>query len=344
MVVPTYNRLSTLPACLTCLEQQACSVPYEVVVVDDGSTDGTVAWLVHAQTCAAASAPLPPQLPHVRLVALPRNAGAARARNAGADAAVGELLVFVDSDVLVSRRFLQAHWDAHLAAGAVSPHPPERPEPAYAPPCLAVGPVLHVHQVEAALEAVQQQRLRFNPLFDASRAYFCTSNASVSRWFFLQHGRFDEAFYRYGWEDLEAGERMRRAGAHSLRHVRLPLAAHGALAFHVKPRFSLEQVPRLLQQERDRGEMGMLFYRKMPTLSVRLMVQYTWVHRLLWTALTLGGLVNEHTMRPLLAGLIRLGQHDLALFLFTIVLNRVTCEAVFAAARHTRYRFSAPPI
>jgi len=42
VVVPTYNRLPILQKCLTALENQTITQPYEVVVVDDGSTDGTV--------------------------------------------------------------------------------------------------------------------------------------------------------------------------------------------------------------------------------------------------------------------------------------------------------------
>jgi glycosyltransferase involved in cell wall biosynthesis len=49
VVIPTYNRLPILEKCLRALEQQRLEAPitaYEVVVVDDGSTDQTVAWLL----------------------------------------------------------------------------------------------------------------------------------------------------------------------------------------------------------------------------------------------------------------------------------------------------------
>ncbi|MFM7454542.1 MAG: glycosyltransferase family 2 protein, partial [Cyanobium sp.] len=48
VVIPTYNRLPILRQCLQALELQSQEPPlegYEVVVVDDGSTDATVAWL-----------------------------------------------------------------------------------------------------------------------------------------------------------------------------------------------------------------------------------------------------------------------------------------------------------
>ncbi len=45
VVIPTYNRLDVLPEVLEALEQQEDAPDFEIVVVDDGSTDGTTEWL-----------------------------------------------------------------------------------------------------------------------------------------------------------------------------------------------------------------------------------------------------------------------------------------------------------
>ena len=48
IVIPTYNRLPILEKCLVALENQKLDVNisnYEVIVVDDGSTDGTSSWI-----------------------------------------------------------------------------------------------------------------------------------------------------------------------------------------------------------------------------------------------------------------------------------------------------------
>jgi len=83
VIVPAYQAAETLPACLSALAGQTISPSdYEVIVVDDGSTDNT------ADVARAAGVTVITQ-PH---------AGAATARNRGATAARGKLLLFTDSD------------------------------------------------------------------------------------------------------------------------------------------------------------------------------------------------------------------------------------------------------
>src|SRR5687768_9263299 len=84
VVVPAFNAARTLPACLDTLIRQEVGEPYEVIVVDDGSTDTTLA--------VAAS-----YGPPVRVVRQPHR-GPAAARNAGIRAASGEIVLFTDAD------------------------------------------------------------------------------------------------------------------------------------------------------------------------------------------------------------------------------------------------------
>src|SRR5438552_2792012 len=86
VVIPVYNAAATLAECLTRLFQSTF-VDFEVVLVDDGSTDQSPA--------IAANFP-------VRIVPTPGRVGPAAARNVGARAACGALLFFVDSDVMVA--------------------------------------------------------------------------------------------------------------------------------------------------------------------------------------------------------------------------------------------------
>ena len=101
VVIPTYNRLPILRKCLLALERQTLAPPldrYEVVVVDDGSTDDTIHWLDrHAA-----------ELPHVRLIRQ-EHGGPAEGRNRGVDHAHGDVIVFIDSDLVVTDSFLISH-------------------------------------------------------------------------------------------------------------------------------------------------------------------------------------------------------------------------------------------
>ena len=104
IVVPAHDEEACLPACLEALRTAAASLPVEVelVVCDDASTDRT------AELAREGGA---------RVVSIDRRQIAA-ARNAGARAATGERLLFVDADTLVPPAVLRAAWDA-LEAGAV---------------------------------------------------------------------------------------------------------------------------------------------------------------------------------------------------------------------------------
>ena len=106
-----------------------------------------------------------------------------------------------------------------------------------------------------------------------------------------------------------------------------------AVGYHWHPAFRLEQIPDLIRVERERAKMGLVFYRKHPSRRVRFIIQFTWLHRLLWELLTLGGLLNERSLRPLLAWLIRRGRPDLAMELLRLPLNRIGVRAMALEAR-----------
>lgn len=87
VVIPNYNGERTIGACLAALCASDCQ-DYEVVVVDDCSSDGSVDIIRHFPC---------------RLVRLPRRSGASRARNAGARMSRGGILFFTDADCVVGK-------------------------------------------------------------------------------------------------------------------------------------------------------------------------------------------------------------------------------------------------
>ena len=301
VVIPTYNRLPILRKCLSALEEQRLEAPvqrYEVVVVDDGSTDETVPWL--EQNAAS--------LPHVRLIRQ-QHGGPAEGRNRGVEAAQGDVIVFIDSDLVVTAGFLHAH--ARSLAQAWKQRGDRL--------CFTYGAVINTANFENPTSEPHKPT-------DLSWAYFATGNVAIDRQLLLRSGLFDTSFRLYGWEDLELGGRLRRQG---VRLIRCP----EAVGYHWHPALSLEQIPDLVRVERERAKMALVFYRKHPTRRVRFIIQYTWLHRLLWELLTLGGLLNERSLRPLLSWLIRRGQSALAMELLRLPLNRLGVRALFAEAR-----------
>jgi glycosyltransferase involved in cell wall biosynthesis len=301
VVIPTYNRRAILEKSLTALESQTWGAElddYEVVVVDDGSTDGTPDWLRSSAQ----------RFPRVRLIEQ-SHGGPAEGRNRGVDHARGDVIVFIDSDLVVTSTFLASHARAlsrqwHRAGTRL---------------CFTYGAVINTADFENPTG--ERHKLR-----DLSWAYFATGNVAIDRQVLERSGLFDTGFRLYGWEDLELGERLRQMG---VELVRCP----EAVGYHWHPAFRLEQIPDLIRVERERARMGLVFYRKHPSRRVRMIIQFTWMHRLLWWTLTLGGLLNERSLRPLLAWLIRRGQPSLALELLRLPLNRIGVEALYREAR-----------
>ncbi|WP_424101020.1 glycosyltransferase family 2 protein [Moorena producens] len=319
IVIPTYNRLPILKKCLIALENQQLRqdsigalllgelnsprvapqvLDYEVVLVDDGSTDGTLDWLTaHGD-----------QFPHVRSFAQ-NHAGPAAARNLGVKQALGEIIIFIDSDLVVTEHFLQSHADALVKAE----------QRLGCDRLFTYGWVINTCNFDDPTSEPYK-------ITDFSAAYFATGNVAIARKWLLEAGLFDTRFQLYGWEDLELGVRLKQLG---LKLIKCP----EAVGYHWHPPFSLDQIPRMIDREIQRGRMGVLFYRKHPTWEVRMMIQMTWLHRLLWGILSLGGRLNERTMAPFLQWLIDRGKSQLALEIARIFLNWYNVQGVYAANR-----------
>lgn len=95
VIVPVYNVKDYLPECMDSLLRQACQ-DFEIILVDDGSTDGS------GMLCDGYQAACPDQVRTVHQ----RNGGLGAARNTGIDLARGDYLLFVDSDDLLEESAL----------------------------------------------------------------------------------------------------------------------------------------------------------------------------------------------------------------------------------------------
>ena len=312
VVIPTYNRQPILEKCLRALEQQSfpSTTPvtgYEVIVVDDGSTDGTVDWLEEYAT----------HFPHLQLYEQ-EHLGPAAARNLGIQKSRGEIIIFIDSDLVVLDQFIHSHAIGLMHGNRLD----NKNQP---PRCFTYGRVINT----ANFNHPTQEPYKIT---DFSAAYFATGNVAIPKHWLETAGLFDSRFQQYGWEDLELGVRLKELG---LKLIKCP----AAVGYHWHPPFRLEQLPSMIDREVQRGRMGVLFYQKHPTWNVRLMIQMTWIHRILWNLLSLGGWLNEHRMAPFLQWMIDRGQSQLALEVARIFLNWYNVKAVYAAFRESQLSF-----
>ena len=300
VVIPTYNRLPILKKCLNALENQFLIDEihdYEIVIVDDGSTDGTKDWIRSNSL----------DLPHLKLFEQ-SHGGAARGRNLGVKKSIGDLIIFIDSDLVVDKYFLASHVKSLVRAWEAMGNRK----------CFTYGSVINTSNFTEP----NSEPFKFQ---DLSWAYFATGNVAIDKKVLEKSGLFDASFSLYGWEDLELGERLRNMG---VKLVKCPKA----IGYHWHPALSLDQIPDLIRIEKERAKMGLVFYRKHPTLRVKFIIQYTLIHRCLWELLTFGGLLNTKTIKPLLKFLIRKGHSGIAMELLRLPLNLIGVRQIFREA------------
>jgi peptidoglycan/xylan/chitin deacetylase (PgdA/CDA1 family) len=191
VVIPTHQRRDVVVRMVGALERQS-SRNFEVIVVDDGSTDGTAAALRELTT----SFPL--------LVLEQAHDGQAAARNLGARHATGELLLFLDDDMEADPELLSEHDRSHRdGADMVLGHIPLHPSSPSNLLSDGVG------------GWAERRRERLTRGGEVPIADLLTGQLSVERETFERLGGFDTGFTRdglFGGEDLDFGQRMKDEG------------------------------------------------------------------------------------------------------------------------------------
>jgi glycosyltransferase involved in cell wall biosynthesis len=188
IIIPTFQRRDVVCDAVRAIAQVEYAGPLELLVVVDGSTDGS------AEALAAIPCPFPTR------IIVQENAGLAATRNRGAAAAGGEILLFLDDDMICQRDIVTQHASSHAnGADAVLGHIPL--DPASPPGLLAEGVGKWAEARAAALSAGAPLSL-----FDLLGGHL-----SVRREVFDAVGGFDQAFTAggtYGNEDFDFGVRL----------------------------------------------------------------------------------------------------------------------------------------
>jgi len=196
-------------ALLSLLDREAAPLAgsVEIVVLDDGTVDAALTGRLRAQIDGLA-------LP-VRLITLSTNEGRSKGRNRLAQAARGDFLLFLDSDMRPDDdRFLQT-W-ATLART-------DRPAVVFGGFSLLQAPTDVRFAVHRAM-ATRSECLDAAARSFAPEKYVYTSNLLVRRDVFDQEA-FDPAFTGWGWEDVEWAMRVSRR--HPIRHIDNPATHMG---------------------------------------------------------------------------------------------------------------------
>jgi glycosyltransferase involved in cell wall biosynthesis len=204
VVIPTYNRAQVLKKALDAYRMQSApQLVREIIIVDDGSTDGTEAVVLEASR--ESSFP-------VRYLRQ-SNKGPAAARNYGIREARSPIVLFTDSDIVPERDLVSQHFEWHK----------DNPQTSVAilgyvtwPPDPKPTPFMRWYGEEGPLFAYR----KFQHKREVAFSNFYTCNVSLKTDFLRTCGRFDEDFKGAAYEDIELAYRLSKAGLRLLYNPR----------------------------------------------------------------------------------------------------------------------------
>jgi GT2 family glycosyltransferase/glycosyltransferase involved in cell wall biosynthesis len=197
IIIPVCNNLELTRNCLESIEKHTDRGSCEIIVVDNGSTDGTRQFLEEKAAQGT-----------VKPIVNPANLGFARASNQGANAAAGEYLVFLNNDTLVT-----AGWLKELTRAAAQ----DRKSAAVGAKLLYPDDTVQhagvVFSAEKKLFHIYKHFHRDHPAVNRERAFQSLSAACllVKREVFFEVGLFNEQFLN-GFEDVDLCLKMGSKG------------------------------------------------------------------------------------------------------------------------------------
>lgn len=247
VIIPTYNRAEILKECLERLtKQKFMNNEFEIIVVDDGSSDNTKAVVEQAQKSGSVEI----------LYLYQKNQGQGIARNYGLRYAKGSIVTFIGDDILVLPDFVQQHIRLHRV------HKKEN-EAVLGfvgwDPRLEVTPFMEwLTNGSSVLGRFGGHQFAFEKLRGKKIAdynFFYTSNISLKRSLLRKHP-FDSRFSSYGWEDIELGYRLTKKENLVLHYNSCAIGYH----YHGL------KVSSLKKRMKQIGRSAHLFHKKYPEL------------------------------------------------------------------------------
>ncbi len=234
VVIPTYNRLDMLQRVLDALEQQTSAPAFEIIVVNDGSTDDTERVMSERKGITFRTQ---------------KNSGPGKARNFGVTLAKGRYVIFIGDDTVPEERFLAEHARVHRGAGD---------DPMVA--CLGYTGWPRRERVTAFMDYINDFGLQFGyKLIKDGEVvpynFFYTSNISIDRELIASQP-FDTTFPAAAWEDIELAYRLEAKGL-KIRYNAAAVTRH----------YHQMTVDSFARRQYTVGKSGAIFYRKHPELG-----------------------------------------------------------------------------
>jgi len=232
VVIPTYNRLTMLLRVLDALDAQRGAPPFEVIVINDGSTDDTDRVVSQRKGIVYRAQP---------------NGGPGRARNHGVSLASGNVAIFIGDDTVPEPDFVAEHARVHAGGDALTA-------------CLGYTGWPRGERVTAFMDYINDYGLQFGYRLIEDGAvvpfnFFYTSNISIDRQLLAEHP-FDTTFPAAAWEDIELAYRLDKLGLKIHYNAK-------AVTRHYHPM----TVDSFARRQYTVGKSGAIFYRKHPELG-----------------------------------------------------------------------------
>lgn len=252
-----YNKRKEVRFFLEALRRQDFPAPFEVLLVDDCTADDSVAVVEDFEKYRAAGAVGGAQM-SVRIIRNDKNMGNCASRNRALGEAKGEVVVIVDADCMLNHSYLSDHYRAHSHGDCDAVIGPMNIETNGAPALS----VLSRYEADSLLATAHAQ---MQDTTNADHFVNCvTRNFSINRSFVAEHlnGELFDNLFAYsrdpqsgfGWEDVEMGCRLYKAGAR-IRNLPSTISIHvshpSTTDERTKPLRSLKNFRRLHDKHAD---------------------------------------------------------------------------------------------
>lgn len=221
VILPTHNRMPILKSCLSHLMNQTVN-GFEVILIDDCSTDGTYEYIKGTN------------YPNLHYIPLEKQRGPYYARNIGIKEGKGEIIIFIDSDVIVFPDFIEDHIKIHNRRRDI----------------VLQGMVKHVR----SLEGVSTKGFYLPNALCLKT--FITQNVSVRRKYLVSVGGFDNFGPEMGYKDVDMGFKLMKLGLKWVYGIRK------CKAFHIDSIPSEESLKHTFEKWEKQGSSAYYFVKK----------------------------------------------------------------------------------